>query len=84
MQQDTDFLDAQVKLQKQAESARFCVYMIGLCGKPVSQSWPEAQRAVDIKREMSVLRSKIGMGKDLERVPKPLYTKLVAWVTSKK
>ena len=84
MQKDSAFLQPHEKLVKQAEAARFCVYTVNLCGKKLSTTYTEIQRAADIRREMATLRGKIGNGVDTEWIPKVLYAKLVAWVTKAK
>ena len=72
------------QLSKQAESARFSVYMCGLCTRKITADYTEVQRAVDCRREVAVLRGVIGDQKESEWIPAPLLARCSQFVARRK
>ena len=80
----TDYQKESYLLQCQAEAARFNVFAVALCMKPISKTWVEKTRADDIKREIASLRAVVGAQKETKWVPDTLLKRLLSFVTKSK
>ena len=67
--------DKYLTLAKEAEAARFSIYMVGLVSKKLTKDWTPTQRAADCRCEVASLRAFAGDQHEKEWIPAALYDK---------